>query len=88
MGKYGVHNTRYTSCTADRSGSMLPLFGRNGKKVPVVCVHGFGGNADQFRKNLPVLASEGHDSYAIDLLGFGYSDKVCYQLMVGRKSTR
>ena len=26
------------------------------KKTPVVCVHGFGGNADQFRKNMQALA--------------------------------
>ena len=44
-------------------------------KTPVVCVHGFGGNADQWRKNLPVLSSEGHKTYAVDLLGYGYSDK-------------
>jgi pimeloyl-ACP methyl ester carboxylesterase len=44
--------------------------------APVVCVHGFGGNADQWRKNTPVLSLEGgHRTYAIDLLGYGYSDK-------------
>lgn len=42
---------------------------------PVLFVHGFGGNADQFRKNLPFLSSQGYPSYAIDLLGYGYSDK-------------
>jgi pimeloyl-ACP methyl ester carboxylesterase len=41
----------------------------------IVCIHGFGGNADQFRKNCPVFAKAGYDSYAIDLLGYGYSDK-------------
>eukprot|EP01035_Chromulina_nebulosa_P018417 gene18417-24121_t len=45
------------------------------KKGNVLCIHGFGGNADQWRKNIPVLANEGYDSYAIDLLGYGYSDK-------------
>lgn len=44
-------------------------------KAPVVCIHGFGGNADQWRKNLPALAAEGHKTYAVDLLGYGYSDK-------------
>jgi len=45
------------------------------KKSPVLCIHGFGGNADQWRKNLPALSAAGHSAYAIDLLGFGYSDK-------------
>lgn len=42
---------------------------------PIVCIHGFGGNADQFRKNLPAFAADGYDSHAVDLLGYGYSDK-------------
>lgn len=40
-----------------------------------MCRHGFGGNADQFRKNMPVVAAEGHRTYSLDLLGYGYSDK-------------
>ena len=42
-----------------------------------LCIHshGFGGNADQFRYNAPVLAKSGYKVYAIDLLGYGYSDK-------------
>ena len=45
------------------------------KQVPVVCIHGFGGNADQWRFNLPELAKQGHSAYAVDLMGYGYSDK-------------
>jgi pimeloyl-ACP methyl ester carboxylesterase len=45
------------------------------KPDPVICLHGFGGNADQFRKNLPVLAKEGYATYSLDLLGYGYSEK-------------
>eukprot|EP01040_Poterioochromonas_malhamensis_P016742 gene16742-19083_t len=60
--------------------SLLPVaMNPNGDQLQVVpsvlFVHGFGGNADQFRKNLPSLASQGYPSYAIDLLGYGYSDK-------------
>eukprot|EP01041_Mallomonas_annulata_P009022 gene9022-18681_t len=44
-------------------------------KSNVVCIHGFGGNADQFRANMPYLDSMGHRTYAMDLLGYGYSDK-------------
>lgn len=39
----------------------------------LVLVHGFGGNADHWRKNLPVLAEAGCRVAAIDLLGYGYS---------------
>lgn len=35
---------------------------------PIVFIHGFGGNADQFRKNSPYFSKNGHDSYSIDLL--------------------
>jgi pimeloyl-ACP methyl ester carboxylesterase len=44
-------------------------------KGSVICIHGFGGNADQFRYNLPSLAEAGYKTYAVDLLGYGYSDK-------------
>ncbi|KAK4420102.1 putative aminoacrylate hydrolase RutD [Sesamum alatum] len=40
----------------------------------LVLVHGFGANSDHWRKNLPVLA-QSHRVYAIDLIGYGYSDK-------------
>ncbi len=48
---------------------------RSGDSGPaVLLVHGFGGNADHWRKNTPVLGQR-HQAYAIDLLGYGYSDK-------------
>ena len=40
----------------------------------MLLVHGFGANADHWRKNTPVLGSWGQ-AFAIDLLGYGYSDK-------------
>ncbi|KAK9814391.1 hypothetical protein WJX72_005098 [[Myrmecia] bisecta] len=40
----------------------------------VLLVHGFGGNCDHWRKNLPVLGEQCR-MFAIDLLGYGYSDK-------------
>lgn len=42
--------------------------------APVVLIHGFGGNCDHWRKNTGALG-EKHRVYAIDLLGYGYSDK-------------
>ncbi|KAK9907565.1 hypothetical protein WJX75_006039 [Coccomyxa subellipsoidea] len=41
---------------------------------PVVLIHGFGASIGHFRKNIPALA-EHYKVYAIDLLGFGASDK-------------
>ncbi|CAN0380461.1 unnamed protein product, partial [Ectocarpus sp. 8 AP-2014] len=40
----------------------------------MVLIHGFGGNADHWRKNMPTLAKTG-PVYAIDLLGYGFSSK-------------
>lgn len=40
----------------------------------IVLIHGFGASSDHWRKNLPVLAVN-HRVYALDLIGFGYSDK-------------
>ncbi|GAA0140616.1 hypothetical protein Leryth_007917 [Lithospermum erythrorhizon] len=46
-----------------------------GDKGPaLVLIHGFGANSDHWRKNIPVLA-ELHRVFAIDLIGYGYSDK-------------
>lgn len=42
--------------------------------VPLVLIHGFGAHSDHWRHNLPVLAQQ-HRVYALDLLGFGHSDK-------------
>jgi len=42
---------------------------------PLLLVHGFGANINHFRKNIPALAQEGYRVYAVDLLGFGASDK-------------
>jgi pimeloyl-ACP methyl ester carboxylesterase len=43
--------------------------------VPVVLVHGFGGSSGQWRASLDDLAASGRTVYAIDLLGFGASEK-------------
>lgn len=42
--------------------------------TPVVLVHGFGASWGHWRKNLPVIG-ESYRCYAIDLIGFGGSDK-------------
>lgn len=45
----------------------------NGK--PLVLIHGFGASIGHWRKNIPVLAEAGYRVFALDLLGFGASDK-------------
>uniref|UniRef100_A0A0D6R7Q8 AB hydrolase-1 domain-containing protein n=1 Tax=Araucaria cunninghamii TaxID=56994 RepID=A0A0D6R7Q8_ARACU len=45
-----------------------------GEGQPLLLVHGFGASIGHWRRNIPVLA-ERYTVYAIDLLGFGASDK-------------
>lgn len=42
---------------------------------PLLLLHGFGASIGHWRKNIPVLADGGYRVFAIDLLGFGASDK-------------
>ena len=64
--KWKGHNIRYRRGDWEEEGdSSRPI---------VVLVHGFGGNCEHWRKNLPDV-SEYAEAYAIDLLGYGYSDK-------------
>ncbi|MBW4485992.1 MAG: alpha/beta fold hydrolase [Tildeniella torsiva UHER 1998/13D] len=46
----------------------------DGRVPPVLLIHGFGANLNQWRHNLPAL-SRVAPVYAIDLLGFGDSEK-------------
>ncbi len=43
-------------------------------KPPILLIHGFGAAIDHWRDNIPALA-ENHTVYAIDLIGFGGSEK-------------
>ncbi|MBC7971038.1 MAG: alpha/beta fold hydrolase [Verrucomicrobia bacterium] len=56
--------TRYTYIRATKEGSATPL----------ILLHGFGASIGHWRNNLADLA-EHHTVYAIDLLGFGASEK-------------
>jgi pimeloyl-ACP methyl ester carboxylesterase len=42
---------------------------------PLLLIHGFGASIGHWRKNISALAQGGYRVYAIDLLGFGGSDK-------------
>ena len=46
-----------------------------GEGQPLLLIHGFGACIGHWRKNIPVLAQQGYQVFAIDLLGFGGSDK-------------
>lgn len=46
-----------------------------GQGQPLLLIHGFGASIGHWRKNIPVLADAGYQVYALDLLGFGGSDK-------------
>lgn len=46
-----------------------------GSGRPLVLLHGFGASIGHWRKNISVLAAGGYRVFAIDLLGFGGSDK-------------
>ena len=46
-----------------------------GEGKPLLLIHGFGACIGHWSKNIPVLAEAGYKVYAIDLLGFGGSDK-------------
>ncbi|XP_019169954.1 PREDICTED: uncharacterized protein LOC109165577 [Ipomoea nil] len=59
------HNVNYLVCQA-RNGSP--------SRPAIVLVHGFGASVAHWRRNIAVLAKD-YTVYAIDLLGFGESDK-------------
>lgn len=46
-----------------------------GTGQPLLLLHGFGASIGHWRNNISVLAAQGYQVYAIDLLGFGDSDK-------------
>ena len=46
-----------------------------GTGKPLLLIHGFGASIGHWKKNIPVLANAGYKVFALDLLGFGGSDK-------------
>lgn len=46
-----------------------------GQGKPLLLIHGFGASIGHWKKNIPVLAQENYQVFALDLLGFGGSDK-------------
>ncbi len=64
--RFGLHDIRYKATTPVE---------KNNKSPPIVFIHGFGGNADQFRYQMQFFGDKGFNAYALDLLGYGYSSK-------------
>ncbi|NJK57163.1 MAG: alpha/beta fold hydrolase [Pleurocapsa sp. SU_5_0] len=46
-----------------------------GEGKPLLLIHGFGASIGHWQQNIPVLADAGYQVFALDLLGFGGSDK-------------
>jgi len=67
---------------ADANGRFVTVSGETlyythspGSGPAVLLLHGFGGSTVSWRETVPALAAAGYDVYAVDLLGFGLSDK-------------
>lgn len=65
------HNINYLSV---HTGSSEQILNPDSNKPPLLLVHGFGASIAHWRRNILTLA-QGYTVYAIDLLGFGASDK-------------
>lgn len=61
--KTGQHRIHYISA------------GENNPGPTVLLIHGFGASAYHWRHNIPALVDAGCRVFAVDLLGFGLSDK-------------
>ncbi|CAL57930.1 Alpha/beta hydrolase fold-1 [Ostreococcus tauri] len=67
--RYGVQERYY-----EWEGHVIRYTTSGTTGEPLVLIHGFGGNADHWRRNVNALG-ERRRVYAIDLLGYGYSSK-------------
>jgi pimeloyl-ACP methyl ester carboxylesterase len=47
----------------------------NGDGTPLLLIHGLGGRSEDFANLMPQFAAQGFHVYALDLLGYGQSDK-------------
>ncbi|MGH8051636.1 MAG: alpha/beta fold hydrolase [Arenimonas sp.] len=52
--------------------------GNNPGMCPVLLIHGFAGSTFSFRELAPALAKAGHPVLAIDLPGYGYSQRTSF----------
>ncbi|HPF71095.1 MAG TPA: alpha/beta fold hydrolase [Candidatus Krumholzibacteria bacterium] len=68
---YAMHTTRVRNI---RVGYI-----DEGKGDVVLLIHGLGSNAKGWSRNIPALTGAGHRVIAVDLPGYGYSDKEPYK---------
>jgi pimeloyl-ACP methyl ester carboxylesterase len=80
---YGLDPEKYVSTFDIENGSFLQVdgyktyyidFNRNSEKT-ILLIHGFGGSATNWLSIIPSLADEGYRVVAVDLKGFGFSEK-------------
>ncbi|XP_058089930.1 uncharacterized protein LOC131236640 [Magnolia sinica] len=64
----------YERCSTWKWRGHVINFLVSGEGPPLLLVHGFGASVGHWRRNIGVL-SESYTVYAVDLLGFGASDK-------------
>lgn len=67
---------------ADQNGAFVTIASERlyythtpGPGPAILLIHGFGGSTVSWRDTVPALAEAGYDVYAVDLLGFGLSEK-------------
>ena len=56
-------------------GRALAVYDSGGGGEPVVLIHGLGTNLAFWRETIPALEAAGHRAIALDLPGYGLSDK-------------
>jgi len=66
---HGYAEDLVSNCNSERA-----LLAAGSSGPPIVLVHGFGASAYHWRYNIIELAKK-HRVFAVDLLGFGWSDK-------------
>jgi pimeloyl-ACP methyl ester carboxylesterase len=62
-----------TSFTAEAINTAYVKQGNGG--IPILLLHGFDSSLLEFRRLIPLLATQ-QETWAIDLLGFGFSDRI------------
>jgi len=71
-----IHNNfEWTNPVSKKSHSINYKVEGKVTDPPLLLIHGFGANVNHFRYNFPALVGAGYRVYAVDLLGFGASDK-------------
>jgi pimeloyl-ACP methyl ester carboxylesterase len=62
-----------TSFTAEAINTVYVKQGNGG--IPILLLHGFDSSLFEFRRLIPLLATQ-QETWAVDLLGFGFSDRI------------